>query len=141
VLVAISIAIVGIIYYYTPNVRHLRLRWVSWGAAFAILAWGGATAGFAAYVLTFETYNHVYGWLGGAVALLVWLYITNLVLVLGAEFDAEIVRVRQLAAGIAAESVIQLPLRDTARNLWIAKQLADDERIGREIREKGARDA
>lgn len=141
VLVAISIAIVGIIYYYTPNVRHLRLRWVSWGAAFAILAWGGATAAFAAYVLTFETYNHVYGWLGGAVALLVWLYITNLVLVLGAEFDAEIVRVRQLAAGIAAESVIQLPLRDTARNLWIAKQLADDERIGREIREKGARDS
>jgi len=141
VLVAIAIAIVGIIYYYTPNVRHLRLRWVSWGATLAILAWGAATAGFAAYVLTFETYNRVYGWLGGAVALLVWLYISNLVLVLGAELDAEIVRVRQLASGIPAETVIQLPLRDTARNLWIAKQLADDERTGRKIRERETRDS
>lgn len=131
----IAFAIIGILYYYTPNVRHLRLRWVSWGALFAIVAWVLATAGFAAYVLTVQTYNHVYGWLGGAIVVLIWSYISNLVLVLGAELDAEIVRLRQLTAGVAAESVIQLPLRDTARNLMLARQRAEDEAEGRDIRE------
>jgi len=136
VLLALAIAVVGIAYYYTPNVRHLRLRWVSWGAAFAILAWALATAGFAVYVVTFQTYNHVYGWLGGAVILLVWLYISNLVLVLGAEVDAEIVRLRQLTSGVEAEVDIRLPLRDTRRNLMLARQKAADEADGRAIRER-----
>lgn len=136
VLLALAIIIVGIVYYYTPNVRHLRLRWVSWGAAFAILVWALATAAFALYVALFQTYNHVYGWLGGAVALLIWLYISNLVLVLGAEVDAEIVRLRQLASGIEAEVDIRLPLRDTRRNLMLARQQAADEADGRAIRER-----
>jgi membrane protein len=139
VLVALAIAMVGILYYYTPNVRHARIRWVSWGAMFAIVVWALATIAFAAYVLTFETYNRVYGWLGGAIALLVYLYITDLVLVLGAEVDAELVRVRQLAAGIAAETSIRLPLRDSARNLMLARQLSEDEREGRVIRESASR--
>ena len=139
-LLALAIGIVGTLYYYTPNVKHLRLRWVSWGATFAIVTWALATLAFAAYAFTFQTYNQVYGWLGGAVALLIWLYITNLVLVLGAEFDAEIVRLRQLTAGVEAEIVIQLPLRDTARNLMLARQRAADEADGRAIRQRaGAR--
>jgi membrane protein len=135
-LAVLLISIVGTLYYFTPNVRHLRIRWVSWGASFAMIAWGLATLGFSLYVQTFDTYNRVYGWLGGAVALLLWLYLTNLVLVLGAEADAEIVRVRQLAAGIAAESVIQLPVRDTKRNLMLARRQHRDETEGREIRER-----
>jgi membrane protein len=63
------------------------------------------------------------------------LYITNLVLVLGAEFDAEVVRLRQLSSGLAAEETIQLPLRDTTRNLMLARQRADDVRDGKAIRE------
>lgn len=135
-LVIVAFFIVAVLYYFAPNVKHLRLRWVSWGAAIALVAWGIATAGFGIYVVTFDSYNRVYGWLGGAVALLIWQYITNLVLVMGAEADAEIVRLRQLAAGIAAESVIQLPLRDTKRNLTLARQQVQDEAEGKAIRER-----
>ena len=127
--------LIAVLYYVTPNVRHDRMRWVSFGALFAIVAWGLATAAFALYVSTVGTYDRVYGWLGGGLALLLWLYLTNLVLVLGAEVDAEVVRLRQLSAGIRAEEVVQLPMRDTARNLMLARQLARDEAEGRAIRE------
>jgi membrane protein len=136
VLALVAFTILAILYYFSPNVKHLRVRWVTWGAAFALIVWGVATAGFGVYVLTFNTYNHVYGWLGGAVALLLWLYITNFVLVIGTEVDAEIVRVRQLSAGIVAEATIQLPLRDTHRNLMLARQQVRDEADGKAIRER-----
>ena len=128
--------LIAVLYYVTPNVRHDRMRWVSFGALFAIVAWGLATAAFTFYVATVGTYDRIYGWLGGGLALLLWLYITNLVLVLGAEVDAELVRIRQLRAGIRAEEVVQLPLRDTHRNLMLARQLAQDETEGRAIREE-----
>lgn len=128
--------LIAVLYYFTPNVRHDRMRWVSFGALFAIAAWGLATAAFGIYVVTVDQYDRVYGWLGGAVATLIWLYLTNLVLVLGAEVDAEVVRLRQLAAGIRSEEIIQLPMRDTTRNLMIARQLAADVSEGRAIRER-----
>jgi membrane protein len=135
VLAALAVVVVGVLYFYTPNVRHVRLRWVSWGAGFAIVTWASATAGFALYVATIGQYERVYGWLGGAIVVLLWLYITNLVLVLGAEVDAEVVRLRQLSAGEAAEETIQLPLRDTTRNLMLARRRADDVRDGKAIRD------
>jgi membrane protein len=131
--------LIAVLYYVTPNVRHHRMRWVSFGALFAIIVWGLATAAFTIYVSTVGTYDRIYGWLGGGLALLLWLYITNLVLVLGAEVDAELVRVRQLSAGIRAEEVVQLPMRDTTRNLMLARQRAKDESDGRAIREKSQR--
>jgi len=134
-LAAIAVVVVAVLYYYTPNVRHTRLRWVSWGAMFAIVVWALATAGFAVYVFTVGQYERVYGWIGGGIVLLIWLYISNLVLVIGAEVDGEIVRLRQLTAGIEAEGVIQLPVRDTTRNLVLARQRASDEERGRAIRE------
>jgi membrane protein len=136
VLAILAFVIIGVLYYATPNVRHSRLRWVSWGAAFAIVAWGLATLAFAIYVMTVGTYDRIYGWIGGGLAILVWLYITNLVLVIGAEVDGELVRVRQLTAGIAAEEIIQLPARDTTRTLMLARQLAQDVAAGRAIREE-----
>ena len=139
VLVVLAILVAAVLYYYTPNVRHLRLRWVSWGAVFAIVTWALATAGFAVYVATVGQYDRIYGWIGGGIVLLLWLYITNIVLVLGAEFDAEIVRLRQLGAGVAAEETIQLPLRDTTRNLVLARQRADDVRDGKAIRDRAVR--
>ena len=126
------------LYYVTPNVRRDRIRWVSFGAVFAIVAWAAATGLFALYVGTVGQYDRIYGWLGGAVVLLLWLYLTNLVLVFGAEVDAEVVRLRQLTAGIAAEEVIQLPMRDTTRNLMLARQLAADVSHGRAIRENAS---
>ena len=135
VLLVLAIVVAAVLYYYTPNVRHLRLRWVSWGAIFAIVTWALATVGFGVYVGTVGQYDRIYGWIGGGIVLLLWLYITNLVLVLGAEFDAEVVRLRQLGAGIAAEETVQLPLRDTTRNLVLARQRADDVRDGKAIRD------
>lgn len=135
VLLGLLALVMAVLYYFTPNVRHHRMRWVSAGALFAILAWAIATTLFGVYVATVGQYDRVYGWLGGAVALLVWMYLTNLILVFGAEVDAEVVRLRQLNAGVVAEEVIQLPMRDTTRNLMLARQLAMDISDGREIRD------
>ena len=135
VLAILVFLIIAVLYYVTPNVKHSRVRWVSWGALFAIVTWAVATLGFAIYVMTVSTYDRVYGWIGGGLALVIWLYITNLVLVLGAEVDAELVRVRQLTAGIPAEEIIQLPARGTARTLRLARIRADDVQSGRAIRE------
>jgi len=135
IVLGLAVLIVAILYYFTPNTSRPRLRWVSWGATFAITVWALATAGFAVYVATVGQYDEVYGWLGGSLVLLLWLHITNLVLVLGAEVDAEIVRVRQLHSGIEAEDVIRLPLRDSTRNLRLARQRAEDIADGRRLRE------
>ncbi|GAA1228085.1 YihY/virulence factor BrkB family protein [Rhodoglobus aureus] len=136
VLAAILTMIIAVLYYYTPNVRHERMRWVGTGAVFAIVAWGLATAAFGFYVSTIANYDRVYGWLGGALALLIWLYISNLALVAGVEVDAEVTRLRQLLAGVPAEQTVQLPLRDTARNLILARRQAADEADAMAIRER-----
>ncbi len=114
--------------------RHDRFRWVSYGAGFAIVVWALATGGFYGYIALVGHYDRVYGWLGGGIVLLLWLYLTNLVLVLGAEVDAEAVRLRQLAAGLPAERVVQLPMRDTRRNFMLARQRSADEAAAAEIR-------
>ena len=126
ILAALAAFVVGILYYYSPNVRHLRIRWVTWGALLAIAVWVLATIGFGIYVVNFSHYNKVYGWLGGAVILLLWLYLSNLVVVFGAEMDAEIVRARQLEAGINSETAIQLPLRSTHRIETLDRWLVSD---------------
>lgn len=139
VLAAIAVFIVAILYYYSPNVRHLRIRWVTWGALAAIVAWVLTTFGFGIYVLNVSHYNKIYGWLGGAIILLLWLFLSNWVVVFGAEVDAEIVRVRQLEAGIIAEESVQLPLRSTYRNLRLARNLAEDVARGKTLREDADR--
>jgi membrane protein len=115
------------------------MRWVGTGAVFAIVAWGLATAAFGFYVSTIANYDRVYGWLGGALALLIWLYISKLALVAGVEVDAEFTRLRQLLAGVPAEQTVQLPLRDTARNLILARRQAADEADAVAIREREQR--
>ncbi|WP_224760689.1 YihY/virulence factor BrkB family protein [Salinibacterium sp. ZJ450] len=138
VIAGLAFALVAMLYYFTPNVKHTRKRWVSYGSAFAVIVWALGTAGFAVYIFTVGQYERVYGWLGGAVVTLLWLYLTNVVMVLGAEVDAEIVRARQLLAGIQSEEVIRLPARDTARTLMLARQRSADVAEGREIRESAA---
>lgn len=135
VLLAVLTLIIAVLYYATPNIRREKRRWVGVGALFAITVWGAATAVFAFYVSTVSNYDRVYGWLGGALALLVWMYISNLALVAGLEVDAEFTRVRQLSEGIAAETGVKLPLRDSTRNLILARRRATDEAEGKAIRE------
>jgi membrane protein len=131
VLAVLAIVVVAVLYYFSPNVRHLRIRWVTLGALLAIVVWVLATTGFAIYVLNFSHYNKVYGWLGGAVVLLLWLYLSNLVVVFGAEMDSEIVRIRQLIAGIDAEDEIQLPVRSTRRIETLDRWAKEDDRRAR----------
>lgn len=113
VLAFIIVLVIALLYYATPNIRQPRFRWVSVGAVIAILVSLAASAGFFFYVSNFGKYNATYGALAGVIVLLLWLYIVNAILLLGAEIDSELERARELQAGMAAESVLQLPPRDT----------------------------
>ncbi len=112
-LLVLVVAAVAILYYTTPNVRQPKFRWISVGAAIAIVVLIAASLLFAVYVANFGTYNKTYGTFAGAVVFLLWLWIINLALLFGAELDAELERGRQLQAGIPAERELQLPPRDT----------------------------
>ncbi|WP_226344089.1 YihY/virulence factor BrkB family protein [Agilicoccus flavus] len=113
VILVVVIFIVALLYYVTPNVKQPKFRWVSVGAAVAILTWVLASAAFGFYVGNFGSYNKTYGALAGVIVFLLWLWITNNALLLGAEIDSELERARQLQAGIKAEEHLQLPPRDT----------------------------
>ena len=105
---------VGMLYHAAPNVRRPRFRWISVGAAVAILAWLIASLSFSVYVANLGSYDKTFGALAGVIAFLLWLWITNVALLFGAELNAEMERGRQLQAGITAEKDLKLPLRDTS---------------------------
>lgn len=136
VLAALVAFTVALLYHLTPTVRHERKRWLGVGALAALGVGGIATVGFVLYVTSVSNYGRLYGWLGGALVLLAWLYIVNLSLMLGGEVDAEFVRLKQLRRGIRAEEVVRMPMRETERTLTLARNQADDERTAREIRER-----
>jgi len=116
VMLAIVVFIVALLYYATPNVKQPKFRWLSIGALIAILVWVVASAVFGFYVANFSSYNKTYGALAGVIVFLLWLWLTNLALLFGAELDAELERGRELQAGVEAEETVQLPPRDT-RNI------------------------
>jgi membrane protein len=108
--------IFSLLYYATPNVRQPRFRWFTMGGFVALVIWVLASAAFALYVATFSSYSKTYGSLAAVVVFLVWLWISNLAVLLGAELNAEIERGRELEAGMTeAEETIQLPPRDTKK--------------------------
>lgn len=134
VLLLVMVMVVALLYYATPNIKQPKFKWISVGAAFAIGVWLLASLLFAVYVANFSNYDKTYGSLGGVIVGLLWLWITNVALLLGAEIDSEMERGRELQAGMPAERHLQLPARDT-RNIEKAeqKEAADVER-GRELR-------
>jgi membrane protein len=134
VLAAMAALVVAILYYATPNVKQPKFRWISVGAVVAILSWIIASAIFGFYISQFSNYNKTYGSLAGVIIFLLWLWITNLALLFGAELDAEMERGRQLQAGIAAERDIQLPPRDTRASKKKAAKQDRDIRQGEELR-------
>jgi membrane protein len=105
----IVMAVIAALYYVAPNVRLHKFRWVSPGGVLAVVLWVIASFGFAFYVANFGSYNETYGTLGGIISFLVWMWISNLALLLGAEFDAELERERELKAGLPAHDELQLP--------------------------------
>jgi len=115
VMLVIVMAVVASLYYVAPNVRQPRFRWITPGGILAVLLWVIASIGFAFYVANFGSYNKTYGTLGGIISFLVWMWISNLALLLGAEFDAELERERELKAGLPAEQELRLPPRQAAK--------------------------
>lgn len=112
VIALLAVAIVSLLYRSTPNVRHDKVRWLTLGAALAVILWVIASALFSFYVSRFGSYNATYGSVGGIIVLMVWMWISNNALLLGAELDAEIERERQIRAlEPGARREIQLPER------------------------------
>jgi membrane protein len=103
VLVLIVSFMFALLYWAAPNVKQPGFRWVSPGGIIAVLGWLIASAAFAFYVANFGSYNKTYGALGGVVVFLVWLWISNIVILLGAEFNAELERGRAIQGGMRPE--------------------------------------
>jgi membrane protein len=135
VMLLVVVLVIAILYWATPNIKQPKFRWLSIGALVAIVVLVLATALFGFYVAHFSSYNKTYGSLAGVVVFLLWLWITNLVLLFGAELDAEIERGRELQAGITAEETVQLPPRDDRNLKKQEKQQQKDIEKGRALRE------
>lgn len=141
VMLLLVMAMVALLYYFTPNVRQPKFRWMSPGAGLAIIVAILASVAFGFYVSNFGSYNKTYGSLAGVIVFLLWVWIINNVLLLGAEFDAELERARQLQSGIAAEETIQLPPRDTKKSDQAAEKREESIEEAREIRLEAQRSA
>jgi len=115
VLILIMAVMIALLYYATPNVKHTKFQWVSPGSLVAVLLWIVASALFAFYVANFGSYNKTYGTLGGVIVFLTWLWITNVIILFGAELNAEIERGRQIEAGVPADKEPYLEPRDTTK--------------------------
>ena len=140
VVVLLVIAVIAILYYATPNVKQPKFRWMSLGSFIALMIFVLASLGFGFYVANFGSYNKTYGAIGGVIVMLLWLWILNMSLLFGAEFDAEMERGRQLQAGIEAEETIQLPPRDTKQSDKLQVREEEDIRRGRDLRERHDRE-
>jgi membrane protein len=114
VLVLVLMGMVAGLYYVAPNVRQPRLRWVSPGGVVAVLVWILASAGFGLYVSNFGSYGKTYGALGSVITFLVWMWLSNLALLFGAELDSELERERELKMGLPAEKELRLRPRQAA---------------------------
>ncbi len=99
VIVVVAITMIGVLYYASPNVRLRGFRWVTPGSVVAIVLWLIASAGFALYVANFGSYDKTYGALGAVVIMLVWMWITNIALLIGHQLNAERERRQELAEG------------------------------------------
>jgi membrane protein len=115
VLVFVIMVVVAILYWASPNARQTGFRWISPGGVLAVLVWLIASGGFGIYLANFASYNKTYGTLGSAIAFLVWLWISNIALLLGAEFDAELERGRAIQGGHPPQDEPYLPLRDSSK--------------------------
>ena len=110
VLVSLAFAL---LYWASPNVKQPGFRWLTPGGVLAVVVWTLASAGFAFYLANFGSYNKIYGSLGGVIGFLVWLWISNIAILLGAELDAELARSQRIEAGQPAEQEPFLLPRDT----------------------------
>ena len=133
---AVVVLIVALLYYFTPNVRQPKFRWVSVGAVLAILVWALASAAFGFYVANFSSYDKTYGALAGVIVFLLWLWLTNLALLFGAELDAELERAGSCSQ--ASRPRRRSSCRRVMTGSWRSRRRKErnDVRRGRELRHR-----
>jgi membrane protein len=113
VLVALFVLMIDLLYFASPNVKLRGFAWLTPGAVLALALWAIASVGFALFVASFGSYDKTYGTLGGVVVLLIWMWITNVAILLGHELNAERERSRELAEGVtSANDELQLEPRE-----------------------------
>jgi membrane protein len=140
IMAAIVLVILAVLYYVAPSARLPRIQWLSPGAIVALVIWIVASAAFGFYVANFGSYNKTYGTLGGAISLLVWMWITNLAVLFGQELNAEIERGRELTAGLPAERELQLEPRGKPKDLEAqGEEISREGRFGRGVRPSAGR--
>lgn len=116
VMAALFVTMVSVLYYASPNAKLRGFRFVTPGSVVAIVVWALASAGFALYVANFGSYDKTYGTLGGLIALLVWLWLTNVSILFGHQLNAEIEREAEIDEGVPdAKKEIQLEPRDVPK--------------------------
>jgi membrane protein len=123
---------ISLLYKVSPNVRQPSFRWVSAGGVIAVVTWLIASGLFAVYVSFSGSYNKTYGSLATVIVFLVWLWITNIAILLGAEFNAETQRERAIRAGLPDDSEPFAELRDTRKLSDPEKRRVDEARRTRD---------
>jgi membrane protein len=113
VLLAVSL-ILALLYWAAPNVKHPGFRWLTPGAMVALLLWLLASAAFAFYVASFGSYNETYGAMAAPIVFLIWLWISNIAVLLGAELNSELERGREIERGHPPEREPFAEPRDAA---------------------------
>ncbi|MEU9834596.1 YihY/virulence factor BrkB family protein [Streptosporangium sp. NPDC048047] len=115
VLVLVVALVLALLYWAAPNVSHPGFRWITPGSLLAVVLWIVASAAFAFYVANFGSYSKTYAALAGVIVFLIWLWITNIAVLLGVEFDAELARERAIEAGVPADAEPYVEPRDTRK--------------------------
>ncbi|CAN5361365.1 YihY/virulence factor BrkB family protein [soil metagenome] len=141
VILILAMLTVALLYYSTPNVQQPKFRWMSVGAGFAIIVWILVSVAFGLYVANFSSYSATYGSLAGVIIFLLWLWITNIALLFGAEVDAELERSRQLQGGVEAEEEVQLPARDRSKIEKLEEKEREDVKKGKALRRSSGKTA
>ncbi len=116
VLLLIVSFMLSLLYWACPNVKQPGFPWVTPGGLLAVILWIAASALFALYVANFSSYNKTYGSLGGVIVFLTWLWITNIIVLLGAEFNSEMERSKAIQEGHPPDKEPYLPLRDEPKD-------------------------
>ena len=115
VLLILVSVLLAVLFWASPNAKQSGIKWVSPGGVIAVLIWVGASALFALYVANFASYDKTYGSMAGVVIFLVWLWLTNIALLLGAEVNAELDHSKAIAAGLPPDAEPFAEVRDTRK--------------------------
>ncbi len=88
--ITVLLAGIGILYRFGPNRQPAKIGWLTFGAVFAVVSWAVVSIGFSYYVANFGNYNQVYGSIGAVIAMLVWLWISSFLVLMGASWNAQV---------------------------------------------------